>query len=108
MPRSNRLPREGGIFHVTQRCHNQSFLLKCARDRQAYRAKEETADEMWVLKEEAIPYSHRRECDVGNRDLGIMGLFVANPATARKSSRGRDAFHRARNVPHQGPARLEG
>ena len=33
------MPREGGIFHVTQRCHNQSFLLKFARDRQAYRAK---------------------------------------------------------------------
>ena len=29
----------GGIFHLTHRCHNRSFLLKFARDRDAYRAK---------------------------------------------------------------------
>jgi putative transposase len=39
MPRGNRLSRDGGIFHLTHRCHNRSFLLKFARDRDAYRAK---------------------------------------------------------------------
>ena len=39
MGRANRLPVEGGIFHVTQRCHNQAFLLKLARDRNPYRQK---------------------------------------------------------------------
>lgn len=39
MARANRLSGEGGIYHVTQRCHNRDFLLKFARDRDAYRAK---------------------------------------------------------------------
>jgi len=39
MPRGNRLGGDGGIFHLTHRCHNRSFLLKFARDRDAYRAK---------------------------------------------------------------------
>jgi putative transposase len=30
---------DGGVFHLTQRCHNRAFLLKFARDRDAYRAK---------------------------------------------------------------------
>jgi len=37
--RANRLTVRGGIFHVTHRCHNRSFLLKFARDREAYRTK---------------------------------------------------------------------
>ena len=39
MPRGNQLKGDGGIFHVTHRCHNRSFLLKFARDRDAYRVK---------------------------------------------------------------------
>jgi putative transposase len=39
MGRANRLGVEGGIFHLTHRCHNRAFLLKFARDRDAYRAK---------------------------------------------------------------------
>jgi putative transposase len=39
MARANRLAGDGGIFHVTHRCHNRAFLLKFARDRDAYRAK---------------------------------------------------------------------
>ena len=39
MGRANRLTVEGGIFHVTHRCHNQVLLLKFARDRDAYREK---------------------------------------------------------------------
>lgn len=31
--------RDGGIFHLTHRCHNRSFLLRFARDRDAYRKK---------------------------------------------------------------------
>jgi putative transposase len=38
MPRGNRLRGEGGVFHVTHRCHNRSFLFKFARDRDAYRS----------------------------------------------------------------------
>ena len=30
---------DGGVFHLTHRCHNRAFLLKFARDRDAYRAK---------------------------------------------------------------------
>ena len=39
MPRGNLLSGYGGIFHLTHRCHNRSFLLKFARDRDAYRSK---------------------------------------------------------------------
>jgi REP-associated tyrosine transposase len=38
MARANRWRGEGGIFHLTHRCHNRAFLLKFARDRDAYRA----------------------------------------------------------------------
>jgi putative transposase len=30
---------DGGVFHVTHRCHNREFLLKFVRDRNAYQAK---------------------------------------------------------------------
>ena len=39
MARANRLRGDGGIFHLTHRCHNRAFLLKFARDRDAYRVK---------------------------------------------------------------------
>ncbi len=42
MGRANRLrggTTEGGVFHLTHRCHNRAFLLKFSRDRDAYRAK---------------------------------------------------------------------
>jgi len=32
MPRANRLSVEVGIFHLTHRCHDQAFHLRCARD----------------------------------------------------------------------------
>ena len=38
MPRANRLRGSGGVFHLTHRCDNRAFLLKFARDRDAYRA----------------------------------------------------------------------
>src|SRR5438105_5628594 len=37
MPRAHQLHINGGIFHITHRCHNRAFLLKFARDRNAYR-----------------------------------------------------------------------
>ena len=39
MPKANRLRGDGGVFHLTQRCHNRAFLLKFARDRNAYRTR---------------------------------------------------------------------
>ena len=39
MARAHRLSGQGGIFHVTHRCHNRDFLLKFALDRDGYRAK---------------------------------------------------------------------
>jgi putative transposase len=35
--RANQFNSGGGIYHVTHRCHNRAFLLKFARDRDAYR-----------------------------------------------------------------------
>lgn len=39
MPRAHRLKVEGGLFHLTHRCHNRAFLLKFARDRDDYRSR---------------------------------------------------------------------
>ena len=39
MGRANRLTVDQGIFHVTHRCHDRSFLLKFAKDREGYRQK---------------------------------------------------------------------
>src|SRR5262245_5045773 len=39
VPRANRLYTEGGVFHLTHRCHNRAFLLRFCRDRDAYRLK---------------------------------------------------------------------
>jgi putative transposase len=42
MARANRVTAagcDGGVFHITHRCHNREFLLKFARDRDAYRDK---------------------------------------------------------------------
>jgi putative transposase len=37
MPRANRYILPGFTYHVTHRCHNQSFLFRFALDRNAYR-----------------------------------------------------------------------
>ena len=36
MPRANRYRLAGHVGHLTERCHRQQFLLKFARDRQAW------------------------------------------------------------------------
>jgi Transposase and inactivated derivatives len=50
--RANQFNSGGGIFHLTHRCHNRAFLLKFARDRDAYRAivrEQLEAFEVWLL-----------------------------------------------------------
>ena len=37
MPRANRYIQEGHVYHITDRCHDRSFLLKFALDRNGYR-----------------------------------------------------------------------
>ena len=40
MPGANRIRgggRDGGVLHITHRCHNREYLLKFAKDRDAYR-----------------------------------------------------------------------
>jgi len=42
MARANRVQgggHDGGVLHITHRCHNREFLLKFSRDRDAYREK---------------------------------------------------------------------
>ena len=36
MPRANRYRLPGQVWHLTERCHRQQFLLKFARDRRAW------------------------------------------------------------------------
>ena len=52
MRRANQFNHGGGIFHVTHRCHNRAFLLKFARDRDAYREmlrRQLEQFEVWLL-----------------------------------------------------------
>ena len=42
-PRGNRLCVEGGIFHLTHRCHHHAFHVRLARDRNSYREKRREA-----------------------------------------------------------------
>ena len=37
MPRANRYILPGYVYHLTDRCHDQKFLLKFAKDREQYR-----------------------------------------------------------------------
>lgn len=37
MPRARRIYQSGCVWHITHRCHNQSFLLKFERDRRRWR-----------------------------------------------------------------------
>ncbi|NJN70954.1 MAG: hypothetical protein HC801_12235 [Nitrospira sp.] len=37
MPRANRYIIAGPAYHITHRCHNREFLLRFAKDRDAYR-----------------------------------------------------------------------
>jgi len=37
MPRANRYILPSQLYHVTHRCHDRSFLLKFAKDRNDYR-----------------------------------------------------------------------
>lgn len=39
MPRANRYILPGYLYHITHRCHNRSFLLKFAQDRNYYRSR---------------------------------------------------------------------
>jgi len=61
MARANRLNLDGGIFHLTDRCHDQSFLLKFARDRDAYRS---------IVRE------HLRQFDISLLDYCITSNHV--------------------------------
>ncbi len=60
MGRSNRLKVKGGIFHLTHRCHNQSYLLKFSRDRHLYRRRlREALDEFRLsLLDDTITSNH--------------------------------------------------
>jgi len=61
MPRINRLKTDGGVFHLTHRCHNRAFLLKFARDRDSYRS---------LLRE------HLHQYDVGLLDFCVTSNHV--------------------------------
>ena len=81
MARANRLSGQGGIFHVTHRCHNRQFLLKFALDRDGYRAKlrEHLPQfDVSVLDDGITSNACARRDRVGSagpRDLGPTGGF---------------------------------
>jgi len=52
MPRANRYILPGHVYHITQRCHDRSFLLQFAVDRNEYRKrlrKELKGSYVWLL-----------------------------------------------------------
>ena len=66
MGRANQFNSGGGIFHVTHRCHNRAFLLKFARDRDAYRAilREQLEEfEVWLLRGTEYGWARRSKME---------------------------------------------
>ena len=50
MPRANRHILAGHTYHLTHRCHCGAFLLRFARDRQAYRTRLRAAIGHWAVR----------------------------------------------------------
>jgi putative transposase len=50
MPRANRFQQPGMICHLTHRCHDRSFLLKFARDRNDYRERLRAASRQYDVR----------------------------------------------------------
>ena len=49
MPRANRYVVPGMVYHVTHRCHDRSFLLRFACDRDEYRERLRRAVKLYDL-----------------------------------------------------------
>jgi putative transposase len=84
MPRANRYTFDGQICHVTHRCHDRAFLLKFARDRNAYRTRLREAlhrHDVQLLSY-AITSNHVHLLAVSDRpgELGRMMQDVAGEA----------------------------
>ena len=91
MPRANRISGEGGIFHLSHRCHDQAFHLRLARGRNSCREKMRNALRIdgvalldaWILEESPIPYGGFRgpesERSVSKPPLGMDKSMAASP-----------------------------
>ncbi len=76
MPRANRFRLAGHVWHITDRCHRQQFLLKFAHDRRAW---------VWWLSE-----ARRRF------DLSVLGYQVThNHVHLVVADQGRDEISRS-------------
>ena len=77
MPRAHNLGIEGGLFHLTHRCHNRQQHLKFARDRDAYRAKlrKELANFNVTLLDYCITLNHVHLLVETEDRLEIAGLM---------------------------------
>ena len=104
MGRSNRLKVKGGIFHLTHRCHNQSYLLKFSRDRHLYRRRlRETLDEFRLsLLDYTITSNHVHllvdsadKQEVSGLMRKVAGEFAReyNRRRGRKNAFWGDSFH---------------
>ena len=79
MPRANRYILPGQIYHVTHRCHNRSFLLKFARDRNAYRTM--LRDRLHLFPISVLGYCLTSDhthllLKVNGNDPDALGLFM--------------------------------
>lgn len=90
MPRADRYMMAGYNYHLTHRCHNRAFLLRFARDRDAYRE--------WLrvgVKRYKVPvFAYSITCShvhivahVRDRDAVARLMDLAAGATARQYNR---------------------
>jgi putative transposase len=104
MPRAHRQILAGRTYHITHRCHDRTFLLKFARDRQAYRkwmrqglAREDvavlnyciTSNHVHVLARAAVP-------DAIGRFMQVVAGGMAQEYNRRKQRSGAfwsDQYH---------------
>jgi putative transposase len=79
MPRGNRLRGDGGVFHLTHRCHNRAFLLKFARDRNGYqtRLREQLCHHDVLLLDYCLTSNHVHLLVDAQERLEVSGLMRA-------------------------------
>ena len=103
MPRANRSIQEGHVYHVTDRCHDRSFLLKFAVDRNAF-----TRDYAAALEAALDRGGLRREpwwtesIAVGSKEY-VLG--IAERAKKRMRLKVREAYDGAWTVSDSAPER---
>lgn len=109
MPRATRYLQEGYTYHLTQRCHDQRFLLRFKRERDTYvkwlregaRRYEVPVYGYCITCNHVHVIVHARDCDAVAAMMGLASGTVAQIFNKRKGHEGSVWEH-----PYNGLSRL--